>query len=356
MNSVLTFLQQNQHCLELARYGVTGPLTSIVLTPRFRASSHVVFLIMNKGSRVPQLVAKIPRLAHATASIEREVASLRAVQALRPKGFDSIPRIVAFEPYCGYPLLVETALIGSPLDPPTVRRNLAQSCATVIDWLVGLQYSGEPKTDPTWFAQQAEQPLTTFANIFPLTDDERELLQRTQEQIAPLRDMALPQVFEHGDLSHPNILLLTNGELGVVDWELAEPHGVPAYDLFMFLIYAAFARHNARTNEAYRSAFYSAFFGPNAWATPHVETYAARIGLPIESLTPLLVLSLARYVAKLLLRLGDADTTAEPAPIEQTTADWLRTNRYYTLWRDCVTNLHELAWPAAPTLTMPRSY
>ena len=81
----------------------------------------------------------------------------------------------------------------------------------MIDWLVDLQHPGEPNTDPAWFAQQAEQPLNTFARIFPLTDDERVLLQRTHELIAPLRDMALPQVFEHGDLSHPNILLLANG-------------------------------------------------------------------------------------------------------------------------------------------------
>ncbi len=85
MNSVLTFLHSNRQRLDLARYGATAQLSSIVLTPRFRASSHVVFLVMARGRSEPLLVAKVPRLANATASIEREVAGLRAVQSLRPR-------------------------------------------------------------------------------------------------------------------------------------------------------------------------------------------------------------------------------------------------------------------------------
>ncbi len=36
--------------------------------------------------------------------------------------------MIAFEPYCGYPLLVETALVGQPMDPAAVRRDLAGCC------------------------------------------------------------------------------------------------------------------------------------------------------------------------------------------------------------------------------------
>lgn len=59
--------------------------------------------------------------------------------------------------------------------------------------------------------------------------------------MAPLRSMQLPLVFEHGDLSYPNLLLLPTGEPGVLDWELANPDGLPACDLFLFLTYVAFS-------------------------------------------------------------------------------------------------------------------
>jgi aminoglycoside phosphotransferase len=350
VNSVLTFLHSNRQRLDLDRYSATAQFSSIVLTPRFRASSHVVFLVMAKGKSEPLLVAKVPRLANASASIEREVAGLRAVQSLRPQGFDSIPRVIAFEPYCGYPLLVETALVGQPMDPAAVRRDLAGCCETVLGWLAEVQQPAQH--DASWFARLAERPLHYFEEVFPLSAEEARRLLQTLELVAPLRDMRLPLVFEHGDLSHPNIMLLRRGGLGVVDWELAEPQGLPAYDLFCFLVYAAFAKHNARAGGDYLSAFQTAFFGRAAWARPYMLAYAKRLGLPTEALTPLFILCWGRYVANLLMRLGDAD--APQGRLEQSTADWLRANRYYALWRYSVTHVHDLAWHDLPATT-PRS-
>src|SRR5262245_56876645 len=132
MNTVLTYLQTNRQRLDLARYGVPEKLSSVVVTPRFRASSHVVFLVLAPGRPEPLLVAKLPRLGGsisapalpsneeygaASVSVKREVANLRAVQAGRAGGYESIPRVVAFEEYLGRPILVETALVGDPLDP-----------------------------------------------------------------------------------------------------------------------------------------------------------------------------------------------------------------------------------------------
>src|SRR5262249_20122804 len=155
---------------------------------------------------------------------------------------------VAFEEHLGRPILVETALVGAPMDPATVRRSQARCCAAVAGWLADL-----PQPERTahgdavsWFGRLAEGPLRHFERVFPLNVEEQRLLERTWELIAPLRDAELPLVFEHGDLSHPNIMLLKNGAPGVVDWELAEPRGLPACDLFFFLTYIAFALHNAR--------------------------------------------------------------------------------------------------------------
>ncbi len=147
--------------------------------------------------------------------------------------------------------------------------------------------------------------------------------------------MRLPLVFEHGDLSHPNIMLLKRGGLGVVDWELAEPQGLPAYDLFCFLVYAAFAKHNARSSGGYLSAFPTRLLWPGRLGAPMSLAYAKQLGLPTEALTPLFILCWARYVANLLMRLGDSE--APQGRLEQGTADWLRANRCYALWRYSVT-------------------
>ena len=171
------------------------------------------------------------------------------------------------------------------------------------------------------------------------------MLDDTWELVSPLRDMALPLAFEHGDLSHPNIMLLKDGRPGVVDWELAEPHGLPAYDLFFFLTYVAFASHNARKRGDHLAAFQAAFFGRAAWARPYVAAYARRLQLPAHALTPLFVLTWARYMTSQLMRL---DGGRSEGRLATETAGWLRANRYYALWRYAVANAQALVWGDLP--------
>jgi aminoglycoside phosphotransferase len=344
MDTVLTFLNENRQRLELARYGANGRLSSLVLTPRFRASSHVVFLVLTGSKPAPVLVAKAPRLVDATASLEREVANLRLVQSLRPDGFASIPEVVAFEAYHNYLILVETALVGQPMDPPFVRQQRDRCCGAITDWLLALQQPAEDADEDgiEWFQRLVEQPLHYFGQRFPLSDKEAWLLRRTRELIAPLRGQRLPLVFEHGDLSYPNLMLLKNGEPGVVDWELAEPYGLPVCDLFFFLTYAAFATHKARENGQHLAAFQAAFFEDDAWTKRYIRTYAEQLHLPADVLTPLFVLTWLRYIVGLLLRLEHAHSTSDK--IDDETAHWLRRNRYYTLWDYAVSHANELTW------------
>ena len=139
MNTLLTFLRDHRDRLDLNGLAATDRLSCVLMTPRFRASRHVLFFVLPEGSPDPVLVAKVARLAGTSESVEREAANLRGVQAGRKGGFDSVPRVVAFEEYCGRSILIETALVGSPMDPAVMRRHLAACCKGVTDWLVDLQ-------------------------------------------------------------------------------------------------------------------------------------------------------------------------------------------------------------------------
>ena len=78
MNTILTFLERNRQRLELERYGASTRLSYVVVTQQLQTSSCVVFLILAEGKPDPVLVVKVPRLAGANASVEREVANLVA--------------------------------------------------------------------------------------------------------------------------------------------------------------------------------------------------------------------------------------------------------------------------------------
>lgn len=342
MNLVLDFLERNRARLKLEQYHVPERLTCVMLTPRFRASRHVVFLVLPARKPYPVLVAKVPRLGERSQSLTREAAAIETIQKMRPGGFDSIPHLVAFEEHHGYPILIETALNGPLLDPPRVRRDLDGACELALDWLTDLPRTPANETRDDWYKTRAAGPLQAFAGAFPLNVREEQLLIQTQELIAPLQQAGLAPIVEHGDVSHPNLIALHAQNLGVVDWELAETDGIPACDLFFFLTYAAFALDDARTRRDFISPFREAFFGPNAWAVPFVQQYARRMQIALEHLTPLFVLCWARYMSKLLLRLSADD----PAPqrIETETVAWLRENRYYALWRHTLDHLDELGW------------
>ena len=342
MNIALRFLVTHWRRLPLEEFRVPSRLSCIMATPRFRASSHVILFVFADGESDPILVMKVPRLPGDNARLDLEAANLRKLHATRFGGFHSIPRVVACEDYYNNRLLLETALQGQTMSPALVRRQPKVCIEVVLAWLVNLHLATGIRNgdDRRWFEQSALRPLERFGSAFRISPEERHLIEQTRNLITPLQDQDLPLVFEHGDLSSPNILIQENGCPGVVDWELAEPRGLPAVDLFFFLTYIAFARRRARKPEDYMTAFHEAFFGPEAWARSFVIRYAEALKLPTEALNPLFVLCWSRYVSSILMRLNDPNPRS--TILKDPTAAWLRSNRYYALWRYTVKHVKEL--------------
>ncbi len=342
MNMALSYLEEHRVSLDLERLGVPRRLTSVVLTPRFQASRHAVFLILPVGRVRPVLVAKVPRLPDAGEFLEREVRILRAVQALRPGGFASVPEVVAYDTYCGYPILLETAIVGTPMSKAVARRDMARCCRLGVEWLVEVQQPQPDRGGADWFDRLVLEPLAAIENASALTPDEERALAVTRQLAARLQEANLPPVLEHGDLSHPNLIVMPHGGLGVVDWELARLDGLVACDLFFFLTYIAFARNRARSLPEYLQAFHEAFFGTEAWARPYISHYARALELPTEALAPLFVLTWARYTGQLVARVREAGGLDDRLSGE--TADWLRSNRYHALWLYAASHVGDLSF------------
>ena len=151
----MSHLQSNWQRLNLEQYGDPSRLSYFILTPRFRASSHVLFLVSTNNRSTPSLVVKLPRLPGESLSLQREAATLRTVQSSHPQGFASIPKVVSFEPILGRKMLVETALVGRPMNPATVRDDPDGCCRVILDWLIDLQAVTRhtPQEEPGWFSR-----------------------------------------------------------------------------------------------------------------------------------------------------------------------------------------------------------
>jgi aminoglycoside phosphotransferase len=339
MHPVTTHLQNEWRRLRPGA-PVPGSLRWLLKTPRFRASGHVLGFVFPDDARSPELVVKVSRLPGDDRWIDREAANLRRVQAARPGGFDSIPRVASCDDRGGLRMLVQTVVPGRTMDRATVRRRPQACVDAVATWLADLHRATATTAGPASLLRLVSEPLDRFEALCAGRPAERALVRRTREFVAPLLAADVPLVFEHGDLSAPNILIDAEDRAGVVDWELADPAGLPAVDLFFFLTFVAFARGRANGQRGWIAALRSAFFGPDAWATPWIRKYAGAMELPEGSLGPLFVSTWARYVAAAATRLG-----ADDAPRDESgeLLAWLRSNRFHLLWEYAVDHRRELA-------------
>ncbi len=337
MNAISAYILQEWERICPGR-PVPDTLRCFLKTPRFRASGHVLYFVFPDDGAAPELVVKVSRLPGDDRWVDREAENLRRVQAARAEGFDSIPRAAAHDDHAGLRMLVQTVVPGETMDRETVRRRPDECVDAVTTWLTDLHTATKTVADPAALPRLLDEPLDRFEALCTGRPGEQDLVRRTREIMAPLRRPDLPLVFEHGDLSAPNILI-DEDRVGIVDWELADPAGMPAVDLFFFLTFVAFARSRADDHRGWLAAFHNAFFGPDAWAAPWIRRYAHALRLPPDSLEPLFVSTWARYVAVAASRLG-----ADDAPRDEGNdlVEWLTTNRFRVLWEYAVEHRGEL--------------
>jgi len=290
--------------------------TSVLVTPRFPTSRHVVALVVPDGERDPALVVKIPRLAEDTGGVEHEAEVLRSLE-----GVPGVPRALALARAHGRCGLVETAVRGVPLNPRAVRHDAEASVRTVRAWLERL-----PTAAPDREAAERliGRPLAAAESLEP------RLVERTLAAVAPLAGSEFPLVLEHGDVSHPNLVLQPDGSLAVIDWELAEPRGLPLNDLCFFLAYVAACRDGADSADAVATSFLRAFVGRDAWGGRIVLEEARRLGLPSGLVEPLFLAVWARDAARFPARAGLGAGSQESRP--------------HVRWRLAVEHVGALGW------------
>jgi hypothetical protein len=342
VNLVERLLTSRRDQLGLDRLGLPGQMSCVFVTPRFRTSRHVIALVAPAGSDRARLVAKLPRRPDDDAGLRRESASLSRLQDLWPAGRGSYPELVLLDTVDGQPVLIETALHGTALHHRAVRRDPQRMVALVEGWLDGLPVTGTSHDDDAWFERMLAAPLRNLAGQAALGDETHRLVDQTLRIVAPLAVARFPFVFEHGDLTHPNLLLRPGERVGVVDWELSQPRGLPVHDYCLFLAFVAFSRSRVHDRDGQVRAFESAFVGPHPWALPLIARRLTRLSVDSRLLVPFVVACWARYVAELLPRLlgtvagGSTGADGAPAALGDEATALARQDRDLALWRRAV--------------------
>lgn len=98
-----------------------------------------------------------------------------------------------------------------------------------------------------------ERLLEEFVGIYEIGEAHERFLAEQVDTVARSGD-GLPLVFQHGDPGPWNLLVTPEGKPVFLDWEAAEPDGIPLWDLFHFLrSYGLAVSRAAGTHDAARS-------------------------------------------------------------------------------------------------------
>ena len=261
----------------------SGAVSRLLVTPWFETSRHVVALYLDAGDGSLLAVAKLPRRPWDVDGICREARVLRTLETLTDQLVDRVPRVLDLAEG-SRPYLLETALTGRPVAPEVVRSQGDRLLEAGLDLVARMPETGSTARDPGWFERLVEGPLTDVAGQVPLPGL-ADLVAETLALLEPLRRAGFVLVAEHGDLSHPN-LVLDGGRLGALDWERSELHGLPLHDLCFLLQYVAESRLGTFARDGQLQAFDEVFTGA-AWAAPWLlRTPGAARGRPQPAALP----------------------------------------------------------------------
>ena len=315
----------------------------LLITPWFEASRHVLCLYMDHHGSLTA-VAKLPRRPGDVDGIRHE-ADVLGTLARIPALTGRLPQVLDLSMEA-QPFLLETALRGRAVDPGTVRARHDGILDAALDFLARLPATGSTTTDPVWFRRLIEEPLANLVERVALPTMPA-LARETLARLQPLSEQSFPLVAEHGDLSHPNLMLDEGGRLLAVDWERSQLRGIPGHDLFFLLQYVAEARQDTFERVGQLAAFDEAFVGTSGWARPWIQRYAAGMGLSTQILPALLLATWARSSAGLATRIaaptkGSVPLMADTAPRSDTLAVAYAEDRDYALWSHALERFDDL--------------
>lgn len=212
-------------------------VSCLMLTGGEHERNKVVVLAFPDRSTRPSVALKMARTHEAEPGLRREAGVLLALADSPIHEVADVPRVVYFGSLGEVTALAESVVEGRPIWTSLTEKSL-RSIATEVSRLLLAAVSPEPPMSTADIQDRLISPVVDdFRSRFGSVIEADQL----DGQIQRLRSLPeLPLAVEHRDCSPWNVLYTSSGRLGLVDWESAEPRGLPLMDLLYFLANAAF--------------------------------------------------------------------------------------------------------------------
>jgi hypothetical protein len=254
-------------------------------------SRKVLFFLFDRAAETPEYIVKMTRDPALNSRLENEG---RALEWLAEHGIgdrETLPQVVFQGHHHELAIVGETVIDGVPFEQRSGGTADCPLAGAAAAWLteLGTATADTSAASPLQVAEALGTLFERFAQIYTLTPRQHDFL---ADQIATIgrSRSRIPLVFQHGDPGTWNIWVTPNGRVAFLDWEAAEPQGMPLWDLFYFVrTYGAWAMRAGSSGDIMKG-FAGQFLSASPFqrlliaATDH---YRARVGIPAELVEPL---------------------------------------------------------------------
>jgi SAM-dependent methyltransferase len=237
----------------------------------YSSQKVLLFLFAAEGEQ-PQSVVKITRDGRYNSRLENE---WRALTFLRERGIGSdgtCPLPLFLGHHAGLAVLGETALTGVPYLRQIKGSGDLGQAGKAVEWLFSLGVATAHRVeDGPIVAGRLQAVLDRFDDLYR---PPREASRFLGEQVATIAGGGdgMRLVFQHGDPGPWNLLVTSEGKPAFLDWEAADPEGMPLWDLFHFLRSFGFAISKKAGRQDHIRSFSDQVLGASALNNLLAET------------------------------------------------------------------------------------
>jgi hypothetical protein len=200
------------------------------------STRKVLFYLFKPDDKSPEYIVKLVRDPAYNSRLENEYHALSTLWDKGVGALNILPKPVFFGYHQGLAILGENAIAGKPFRKMMGNHPDCSYAQRVVQHLkeLGIATIDPYSTTPGEAARMLKRLFDSFVRVYQPSRDVQTFLEKQILVIASCKGI-FPLVFQHGDPGAWNILASLNGEVFFLDWESAEPKGIPLWDMFYFL-------------------------------------------------------------------------------------------------------------------------
>lgn len=258
--------------------------------PHAYSSRKIIFRLTGPNHPSQSYIIKIVSDPSLNGRLNNELRALLRLQEWGMANGEIVPRVAFSGEHAGVAILGQSLVEGAPFENKSRGGTSCPHASAALEYLLQLGNVSRQATvaNGTEVAIGVGRLLTMFAEIYK----DAELVAFLQDMVEKLRSCTapIPVVFQHGDPGVWNLLVTPTGKVGFLDWEAAEPTGLPLWDVFHFLRSYGVMSSRRRGIRGTLPAFESAFLAESEmarWGRQVIDDYSRSVAVPRQALEPL---------------------------------------------------------------------